>query len=208
MKIDLYAVDGSKKGEIELNARIFEAKINPDLMHRAVLLRLANRRQPVAHSKDRGEVKYSTRKMFKQKGTGNARRGARSTNILRGGGVTHGPRNVANYSKMMPKKERRAALFSALSAKAQVASLFAWEGLKLEVPKTKEFVSVLTKLPEGKKYLFVLPEKDKILSKSGSNVPGVSFITANYINPYDLLLADKVCFIGNSLEVIDNTFVK
>ncbi len=207
MKADLYTANGEKKGSVTLNATIFEAKVNEDLMHRAVVLRLANARNPIAHTLTRGEVSYSTRKMFRQKGTGNARRGARSTNILRGGGVTHGPRNTRNFSKMMPKKERRAALFSSLSARAKDGNIIALEEFKAKTPKTKDFVTLFSKLPKGKKYLFVISQKDEIFQKSCRNIPGIKVILASYINPYDVLLADKVCFVKDAFPKIEETFL-
>lgn len=207
MKANLYTANGEKKGDVTLNATIFGAKVNPDLMHRAVVMRLANARNPIAHTLTRGEVAYSTRKMFRQKGTGNARRGARSTNILRGGGVTHGPRNTRNFSKMMPKKERRAALFSSLSARANNKDVVALEDFNAKTPKTKDFAALLAKLPEAKKYLFVLPEKNEALEKSCRNIPGVKTILASYLNPYDVLLADKVCFLKAALPKVEETFL-
>lgn len=206
MKIDLYTAVGEKKGQIDVNESVFGVKINLDLMHRAVVMRLANARNAIAHTKTRGEIACSTRKIFRQKGTGNARRGAKSTNLLRGGGVTHGPRNTAVFTKMMPKKERRAALFSSLSSQAKDASVFALEDFSSQVPKTKAFVELLGKLPEGKKYLFVLPEKNTMIEKSLRNVPGVDSILVNYLNPLDVLKADQVCFFGASLEKVNETF--
>jgi large subunit ribosomal protein L4 len=207
MKIDLYAADGKKKGDVEVRKELFAANINPDLMHRAVIMRLANARRPIAHTKTRGEVAYSTKKMFRQKGTGNARRGARSTNLLRGGGVTHGPRNNANYSKMMPKKERRAALFSALSAKAKDKAVFALEAPKMEAPSTKTMADLMTKLPQGKKVLFVTEAGQTDFVKSIRNLTNVNHVRADYLNPYDLLMADQVCFLASSLPVVEATFL-
>lgn len=207
MKVDFYTAIGEVKGTVDLNELLFGAKINKDLMHRAVIMRLANAREPIAHTKTRGEIACSTRKIFRQKGTGNARRGARSTNLLRGGGVTHGPRNNVNYSKMMPKKERRAALFSSLTSKAEDKSVFGFEGCKGTAPKTRDFVSVLGKLPEAKKYLFILPEKNEVFEKSCRNIPGVKTILASYLNPYDVLLADKLYFVGDALAKTETTFL-
>lgn len=208
MKIDLYTTNGEKKGSVDLNAEIFEAKINPDLMHRAVIMRLANARNPIAHTKTRGEVACTTKKLFRQKGTGNARRGAKSTNLLRGGGVAHGPRNTVNYKKAMPKKERRAALFSSLSSKVKKSELFALEKYEEVKPETKKFVSLLEKLPKAKKYLFVIPEKNEAFEKSCRNVPNVKTILANYLNPYDVLLSDGICFVDNSIVKIEETFLQ
>jgi len=206
MKVDLYTATGTKNGSLDLNKDIFGAKVNADLMHRAVVMRLANARTPIAHTKTRGEVAYSTRKIFRQKGTGNARRGARSTNLLRGGGVTHGPRNTVNYAKMMPKKERRAALFSSLSAKVNAKAIFGLDSFGAKAPKTKDFVALLEKLPAGKRHLFVLPAKDEVFAKSARNVPGVKVITAQYLNPYDVLQADQVCLFKDAIPVIESTF--
>lgn len=208
MKIDLYAANGDKKGSVDLNAKLFGAKVNPDLMHRAVVMRLANARNPIAHTKTRAEVACTTKKLFRQKGTGNARRGAKSTNLLRGGGVTHGPRNTVNYSKAMPKKERRAALFSSLSAKMIDKAILALEKFESKKPETKQFVSLMNKLPEAKKYLFVISEKNEVFEKSCRNIPNVKVILANYLNPYDVLLADKICFVADSLAKTEETFLE
>ncbi len=207
MKVDLYDSKGAKKGDITLNSEIFEAKINSDLMHRAVVMRLANRRSPIAHTKTRGEVEMTTAKAFKQKGTGRARRGAKSTNIMRGGGVTHGPRNNRNFTKDMPRKEKRAALFSSLTAKANDKEIFALDTFNFSEPKTKNFISILQKLPEAKKYLFVLPAKDEIVRKASSNLQNVKVILANYLNPYDVLHADKICFLEEAFVTLEETFL-
>jgi len=207
MKIDIYDATGKVASSTELNKALFSASINEDLMHRAVLLRLANARNPIAHTKTRGEVKMTTKKAFKQKGTGRARRGALSTSLLRGGGVAHGPRNNANYSKAMPKKERRAALFSSLSAQAQAKVIFGLESFAAKVPTTKGFSDLLVKLPEGKKYLFVLPKRNELLEKSCRNIPGIKTILASYLNPYDVLHADQICFVSDSLTTVESTFL-
>jgi large subunit ribosomal protein L4 len=207
MKFDLYDNTGTKKGDVNASKEIFEAKINPDLMHRAVVMRLANRRTNVAHVQTRGEVTATTAKAFRQKGTGRARRGAKTTTLLRGGGASHGPRNVQNFSKTMPQKERRAALFSSLSVKAKEKAIFSLEGFDSKEPKTKAFVSLLAKLPKAKKYLFVLPERDDVLRKSVSNIPNVKIILANYLNPFDALWAEKICFVSDSLKKAEETFL-
>ncbi len=207
MKIDIYDATGKVKGSEDLNKTLFEAPINEDLMHRAVLLRLANARQPIAHTKTRGEVIMTTKKAFKQKGTGRARRGALSTNLLRGGGVTHGPRNNANYSKAMPKKERRAALFSSLSSQAKDKGIFGLESFAAKVPKTKDFISLLDKLPKGKKHLFVLAKKNEVFEKSCHNVTGVRTILASYLNPYDVLHSDQICFVQDAMKSLESTFL-
>jgi len=207
MKIVLYDASGKKSGDIALNSTLFESKINKDLMHRAVVMRLANKRNPIAHTLTRGEVSMTTKKAFRQKGTGNARRGALSTTILRGGAGSHGPRNDRNFTKAMPKKERRAALYSSLSLKARDKDIFALDSFAEKAPKTKKFVDLLSKLPEAKKYLFVIAEKNEVFQKSAKNIPNVKIILASYANPYDLLWADKVCFMKSALVKLEETFI-
>lgn len=207
MKIALYDANGKKSGDIALNKILFESKINKDLMHRAVVMRLANKRNPIAHTQTRGEVSMTTKKAFRQKGTGNARRGALSTTLLRGGAASHGPRNDRNFAKAMPKKERRAALYSALSVQAADKNIFALEKFAGKSPKTADFVKLLAKLPEAKKYLFVISEKNEIFEKSAKNLLNVRVILANYANPYDLLWADKVCFLKEALTKLEDTFI-
>ena len=107
---------------------------------------------------------------------------------------------------MMPKKERRAALFSSLSAKVVDKAIFGLDGFSAKAPRTKDFVSLLEKLPAGKKYLFVLPAKDEVFVKSARNVPGVKVITAQYLNPYDVLQADQICIFKDAVPVIESTF--
>lgn len=207
MKVTVYNANGEESGSVELNKDVFEAKINEDLMHRAIVMRLANRRNPIAHIKTRAEVDATRKKMFRQKGTGNARRGNKTAPLLRGGGVAHGPRNNANYAVQMPKKERRMALFSSLSVKAKEKDVFALEGINLTEPKTKVFAELLKKLPEAKKMLFVLPGKNLVFEKSSSNVPGVKNILVSYLNPYDVLHAEKICFLTDSFKKLEEVFL-
>ena len=141
------------------------------------------------------------------KGTGNARRGALTTSLLRGGGVAHGPRNNRNFAKMMPKKERRAALFSSLSAQAKDKNILALEGFAEKAPKTKKFAELLAKLPESKNYLFVLAGRNEVLEKSAANLPNVKLIFASYLNPYDVLHAHKICFVAEGLKKLEETFL-
>ena len=176
-------------------------------MHRAVIMRLANARTPLAHARTRSEVSRTTAKAFKQKGTGRARRGSLSTSLVRGGGVTHGPRNIQNFSKAMPKKERRLALFSSLSAKIKTNDIFALSSFESKEPKTKTFVDLLKKLPKAKKYLFVLSDQDGMLKKSASNVENIKLISAGYLNPYDVLNAEKICILKSAVEKIEKTFL-
>ena len=138
MKIDLYQQSGVKKGSVEVSDKMFKAPINEELIRLAVLRQLANARQSNAHSKTRGEIRGGGRKPWRQKGTGHARPGSSRSPLWRHGGVVFGPRNVRNYKKDMPAKERRAALFSSLSKKAADEGVFALDSFKVKAPKTKE----------------------------------------------------------------------
>lgn len=207
MNIDVYTGKGEKKETQALKKEIFGVEVNEGLMHRAVVMRQANKRSPIAHTKTRAEIVMSTKKLFRQKGTGRARRGAPSTNLLRGGGVTHGPRNNRNFTINMTKKERRLALFSSLTTKANGKDVFGLVSFEEKEPKTKSFVSLLEKLPAAKKYLFVLAEKNPVLEKSIANIPNVETILASYLNPTDVLKAEKLCFVGTALETVEKTFL-
>lgn len=207
MTIDVYTATGTKKGTATLPKSLFEASINQGLMHQAVVRSQSNRRQPIAHVKNRGEVRASTRKLYRQKGTGRARRGSVSSPILRGGGKAFGARNNANYEKDMPKKMRRLALFSSLSAQAKQGNIVGLESYP-ETIKTKDIISLLEKLPVdiGRRILFVLPEKHVSLELSARNVPGVSTIAAQYLNPEDVLTARHIVFLVDAIKKAEEVF--
>lgn len=207
MKVDLYSSVGEKKGSIELPTTLFEAAINPGLVHEALIRQQSNRRTPVAHVKTRSEVVASTRKLYQQKGTGRARRGSASANLLRGGAKAFGPRNDRNFKKDMPKKMRRAALFSCLSMSAKAGKVIGLEGYGSD-SKTKAFVDLLSKLPvsPGRKIVFVLPNHMEALERGSRNVPGVKTILAPYLNPEDVLGAHSLVFLVEALKVAEETF--
>ncbi len=143
-KLDIYGLDGKKKKEVELNEQIFnEANVNESLIHEYLLYQLANARLPIAHTKTRGEVDYSGRKLHRQKGLGMARVGDAGSPIRRKGGVAFGPRNDRNWSKKMPKKMRRKALFGILTKKLLDEELRGVESFDLSEIKTKEAYKAL-----------------------------------------------------------------
>jgi large subunit ribosomal protein L4 len=207
MNIDIYTGTGEKKSTKTLKKEIFEVDVNEGLMHRAIVMRQANKRNPIAHTKTRAEVEISTKKLFRQKGTGRARRGAPSTNLLRGGGITHGPRKTQNFVINMTKKERRLALFSSLTVKAKGKDIFGLESFNEKEPKTKAFVELLGKLPKAQKYLFVISEKNPVLEKSMANIPNVHTILAPYLNPTDIFKSEKICFVDGALDTVEKTFL-
>ncbi|HLD63324.1 MAG TPA: 50S ribosomal protein L4 [Candidatus Peribacteraceae bacterium] len=207
MTIDVFTATGTKKGTLTLPKSLFEAPIRMGLMHQAVIMQQSNRRRPIAHAKTRGEVQGSTRKLYKQKGTGRARRGAIRAPLLRGGGKTFGPRSNANFIKEMPKRMRHAALASCLSLQAKqqaIIGLEQYEGAK----KTKTLHQLLSKLPVtlGRRILFVTPSRNESLFYSSRNIPGVKAITANYLNPEDVMNARNIIFVADALKVAEETF--
>jgi len=206
MKLDLYTQTGEKKGQIEASKRIFEAKINNDLMHQALVMQHANRRNPYAHTQTKGEVRGGGRKPYAQKSTGNARQGSTRNPQWKGGGVAFGPRKERNYTVMMPKKQRRAALFSALSLKAKNNEIFALENYEVKDVKTKFFAEMISKLPIEKDVLVVIPAKNVTVEKSSKNIPFVKTILVNYLNIADLQKYNKVMFLKEALSEIEKVF--
>jgi len=212
MKIDVYSIAGKKNGTADLPASVFEVNINEGLMHTALVRQQSNRRRPIAHVKTRGEVSGSTRKIFRQKGTGRARRGPIRSPIVRGGGKAFGPRSESNYHKNMTRKARHAAIRSCLSYVAKNDKVL---GLDSNSPKgegftgkTKDFVALLSKLPvsSGRKIVFVLPEHNDVLERSARNVPGVKTILVQYLNPEDVLGAYSLIFLVDAIRMTEELF--
>jgi large subunit ribosomal protein L4 len=205
MKADLYAQTGEKKGQIELKKEFFEVPFNADLIHQALIRQHANARIPIAHTKQRSDVRGGGRKPHRQKGTGYARQGSRRSPQFKGGGVVFGPRNVRNFKVDMPKKQRRKALFSALSVKAANKQILALENYEGEI-KTKAFAQMIEKLPIEKDVLFVIPEKNEVVQKSSANLPNVKTILVNYLNIADLQKYENVLFLKKALEKMEDIF--
>ncbi len=209
MTIDIYSSAGTKLKSMDLPADLFESEVNWGLLHQAVTLQQANRRQSAAHVKTRGEVQGSTKKLFAQKGTGRARRGAVRSPLLRGGGKIFGPRNTINHSVDMPKKMRHAALRSALSAKAQKDGILGLENFA-DAIKTKTLATLLKKLPleHGRNVLLVSPTNHKSLMLSARNIPSVKTVRAGYLNVEDVLNARKIVFLVDAIEEAQKVFGK
>ncbi len=208
MKIDLYQQSGEKKGAVEANDKMFAVPVNEELMRLALVRSMNNARQANAHVKTRGEIRGGGKKPWRQKGTGRARFGSSRNPIWRGGGVAFGPRNVRNYDKQMPKKARRAALFSGLSQKASDKAVFALDKFEVKEPKTKDFAALLKKLPVERSLLVVMAEKDMNLEKSANNLPNVKIMLVDYLNLRDLLKYEKVMFMESALKRAEELFLK
>ena len=203
MVIPMYNTRGEQVGEVELRFDIFEVPINVPLMHQALVRQLANARLGTHKTKSRGEVNRTKAKWYRQKGTGRARHGSRNANLFVGGGVAHGPK-PRKYTKKMPRKMRRAALRSALSAKASDGQIVVLDALEMSAPRTREMLSALTNMGLGGSILIVLPERNDLVEKSARNLPQVKTLRAQYLNIRDLMGYDHVVMPLGSLEVIES----
>ena len=200
MKVSVLNMSGQEVGAVELPADIFETDINRDLMHQALVRQLANRRTGTHKAKTRGEISRTGAKWYRQKGTGRARHGSRRAPIFVGGGVAHGPM-PRSYTKDMPRKMRRAALRSALSAKALNGDIVVLDKLEMSEPKTKEMANVLNGLTGNASTLLLLADNDENVVKSSRNLRDVKALRAGYLNIRDLLGHHKVVMPLPALEV-------
>ncbi len=202
MNVDLMDMTGNKVGTSELPADIFEAPVRVDLMHQAFVRQMANARLGTHKTKTRGEVSGGGRKPWRQKGTGRARQGSIRSAQWVGGGKVHTPR-PRSYEKDMPRKMRRAALRSALSAKA--ADVVLVQGLALAAPKTKEMAAALRALAGDLTVLLLVPSSDgdfANVARSAENLGSTKVLHASYLNVRDLLAHDKIILPVEALEVI------
>jgi large subunit ribosomal protein L4 len=208
MKAIVYNQEGKEVGNALLPKEIFDVKVNPDLLHQVAVCQMANRRQPIAHTKDRGEVRGGGRKPWPQKGTGRARHGSIRSPLWVGGGVTFGPRKGRVFKKRIPKKMKRKALFMALSGKAHSNLLILLDKLKITEPKTKKISEILQKLPcKSQSCLIALPEIDKNIILASRNLPKVETIQAKDLNVLDLLSFKYLLIPKDSIKVIKETFL-
>lgn len=198
---------GSEVAQVELPADVFEARINVGLMHQAFVRQMANARQGAASTKSRGQIRASGAKWYRQKGTGRARHGAQSAPIFVGGGLAHGPK-PRDYTKKMPKKMRRGAIRSALSAIARDDQLVLVDSIDQSVSKTKAMRQIVERLAGDGTALLVLSAEQKALRKPVMNLPGAHSIIANYLNVRDLLKYDTVIMSLDALETVKRIWGK
>jgi len=214
LKLPVYNLEGEKVGETELNPKIFSEKFRPALIWQVLTSMQANRHFPWAHTKTRGEVRGGGAKPWRQKGTGRARHGSIRSPIWRGGGVTFGPRKEKNYSKKIPKKMRRKALFSALSQKLKDGEIKIVDQWQLPEIKTKRMAEILDKLLNLKKRekkkdaLIVLAEKNEKVRRSSSNLLKTKTILADSLNVEDVLKYKNLLLEKRALPIIEKTFLK
>lgn len=198
MQATIYNQTGKETGKIALPEGVFGAKWNGDLVHQVVVSEQANMRTPVAHVKDRGEVRGGGKKPWNQKGTGQARHGSRRSPIWIGGGITHGPRNDKIYTKKINKKMKAAALYSVLSEKWKKGEVLFVDDIKTSAMKTKEAKEILKSISSVEGYsqmvtkrknaaLFAMGTKNKEMEKSFSNIKSIVVDELRNITPVQVL---------------------
>lgn len=206
MKVDIFKIDGTKtKKKAELSDSIFAIEPNETLIYEDVRRHLANKRQGTAKTKDRSEVTGSRKKLFRQKGTGGARRGSAQSPILRGGGTVFGPK-PRTYTVKMTKKMRQIARKSALSLKAANGGIVVVQDFTFDAPKTSQVIDLLNALElAGKKVLLLTPEVDMNVYKSGRNIKKLSVLEANKPSTYEVLYADVIVIQASAIPVLENS---
>ena len=203
--VALYNTDGSKVGDIELNEKVFGAKVNADVMHEVVVNYLANQRQGTQSTKTRSEVRGGGAKPWRQKGTGRARQGSTRSPQWAGGGVALGPK-PRDYRYPVNKKVRQLALKSALSSKVVDENMIVLENLTLDSIKTKEMVKVLSNLGVNDKALIVLADNDKNVVMSAKNIKGVNATFVGEINTYDILNHTKCIIVKDAVAKLEEVY--
>jgi large subunit ribosomal protein L4 len=199
--VPVFDTKGSKVGEIALSDNIFGVKVNKALLHEAVIMQLASRRLGTAATKTRAAVRGGGKKPWRQKGTGQARHGSRRSPIWKGGGVTFGP-SPRDYDYNLPKKARRQALKSALSAKVEAGEIIVLDTLQVTEPKTKIMAGILNNL-KASKPLIVTSNVDENTSKSARNIPGVSTVVTEGLNVYDILAHNHLVITKDAVGKVE-----
>jgi large subunit ribosomal protein L4 len=199
--VDVLNRKGEKVSQVDLAESLFNVPVKKSVLHEVVTMQQANRRSGSAKVKHRSEVSGSTRKLYRQKGTGRARRGDIKSPLLRGGGVIFGP-DGRTYAYKVPKKVRRLALKMALSSKLQSENLFVVDRFDLERAKTREFIEVLTALNLSN-VLIVNDVEDPHLELSARNVPNVKVLRAEGLNVYDILKYRSLILVEPAIKHIE-----
>jgi large subunit ribosomal protein L4 len=198
--VDIVNCNAEKVSQVELEDDIFSIPVKPNVLHEVVTMQLANRRAGSASVKHRSDVKGSRKKLFRQKGTGRARRGDVKSPLLRGGGSVFGP-DPRSYSYKVPKKVKRLALKMALSSKLKEDNIIVLDKFELDQIKTKEFLSVMDAL-NTKNALIITEKENKNLELSSRNVPDVKVLKVEGMNVHDILKYKRLLLLEASIEPI------
>ena len=203
--VSVYNMEGKEVGKIDLNDAIFGVEVNEHLVHMAVLQQLADKRQGTQKAKTRSEVSGGGRKPWRQKGTGHARQGSIRAPQWKGGGVVFAP-VPRDYSFKMNKKEKRAALKSALTDKAQNNNIVVVDELKFDEIKTKRFAEVMNNLKATRKALVVLADNDQNVVLSARNLAEANTTLTNTLNVYDIVNARTLVLTKDAVAKIEEVY--
>ena len=202
--VAVYNTEGKEVEKLEISDNIFGVEINENLMHKAVVAYLANRRQGTQSALTRSEVRGGGRKPWRQKGTGHARQGSIRAPQWTGGGVVFAPK-PRDYSKKLNKRERQIALFSALTSKVNDEKFVVVDEISFDAPKTKTAVEMLDKL-DSAKALIITKDKNENLVLSARNIPGVDTAISTSINVYDILNHDALVITKDAVKAIEEVY--
>lgn len=203
--VAVHNIEGKPVAQVELPDEVFNVPIKAHVLHEVVTMQLANRRSANPKVKHRGDVAGSTRKLYKQKGTGRARRGDIKSPLLRGGGVIFGP-DGRKYAYQLPKKVRQLALKMALSSKLQEKALVVLDRFDLAEIKTRAFVTAIQAL-KLKSALIVTETKNDTLERSSRNVPAVKVLRSEGLNVYDVLKYDTLVLLQPAIKTIEGRLI-
>ncbi|WP_407398295.1 50S ribosomal protein L4 [Treponema sp.] len=199
MEKKVYSIDGKELRTINLDDKVFNLPVNEDVIYYAITNELANKRVGTACTKTRAEVHGSNAKPYKQKGTGNARRGDKKSPLCVGGGTIFGPK-PRDYSYAIPKKEKRLAMKTILSMRAQSDILTVVEDFTVESGKTKDLVKILNNFAKDTRTVILLKDDDAKIKLAGRNIPTLSFLSFNRLRAHDLFYARKIIMLESAAK--------
>jgi len=206
IKFPVYNLKGDKVKDIELSDKVFDMQRNDALLHQVYVSQYANRRQVIAHTKDRAERAGSGKKPWRQKGTGRARFGSVRTPIWRKGGIVFGPTKDRNFKKDVPKKMGQKALFAALSGKVKEKELYLIDSFAIKEPKTKLVSEAIKNLKIKGSILIGFSEKEKNFKRASRNLPRVSNIDVQNLNVFDILNHKYLLMSEMGLKSVENKY--
>ncbi len=201
LEVSVYNTAGEVIETLQVDEERFGTTVNVDLLKQAIVAYHANKRQGSATTKGRSQVVGSTRKLFRQKGTGRARRGNVRTHVVRGGGVTFA-KEPRDFRKGLPRKMRRRALDSAILAKLLGHDLLVVDGLEVTEPKTRLVAELLANLKINRSCLLTIPERNQALWKSARNIPDVTVRTAGELNAFDVATRQKMLVTREAMDML------
>ncbi|NLK73351.1 MAG: 50S ribosomal protein L4 [Clostridiales bacterium] len=204
-KVSILNMAGEQVGQMDLNDDVFGIKVNEYAVHEVIKNYLANQRQGTQSAKTRSEVRGGGRKPYRQKGTGRARQGSIVAPNHVGGGIVFAPK-PRDYRYTVPKKIRRLAMKSALTSKVIDNEIIIIDDLKLEMPKTKEMVKILSNVKADKKALIVMTDKDENIIKSAANIPGVTTTLVSTLNVYEIINHNSFIITKDAVHKIEEVY--